>query len=140
MKWEDIFVTVDTNIACETFLNRFILLYANYFPEKHVIILTKTFNNPWIMIGILISFKTKQKLYYKNLIVRNHWSENNHKSFKKLFEAINTKAKKNYYSDWIEKFNNDTRKISNIMKELRLGSHSSNYFHRLGRRNFMNST
>ena len=26
MKWEDIFVTVDTNIASETFLNRFILL------------------------------------------------------------------------------------------------------------------
>ena len=49
---------------------------------------------------------------------RNAFNETTYKTYKKLFEAIKRKSKKNYYSQKILQFKYDIKKRWNVMKEI----------------------
>ena len=42
------------NETCKTFLQKFVTLYGNYFPEKKIKIKNKQLQSPWITSGIKI--------------------------------------------------------------------------------------
>ena len=44
--------------------------------------------NPWITEGILKSSTTKQRLYYKFLMLKTYEQEISYKNYRKLFKSI----------------------------------------------------
>ena len=106
--------------ACEAythFLKMFQTLYDKYFPEKKIKIKTKDLQSPWITNGIKKSSKRKQRLYNKFLKNRSYENETNYKNYKKLFETIKKRSKRNYYSNLILIHKDNIRKSWQIIKE-----------------------
>ena len=63
----------------------------------------KDLESPWITKRIKKSSNCKPKLYVKFLENRNSKNELENKNYKKLFELIKKRAKKNYFSSLILK-------------------------------------
>ena len=64
------------------------------------------------------SSKMKQKPYEKFLKHQTQETELAQKSYKNLFESIEKKPKKKYYSEKVSKYKNDAKRTWSIMKEL----------------------
>ena len=92
-------------------------MYDKYFPKQNIRIYKKDLQSPWITRGIKKSSKRKQKLYVKFLKNRNSKSELEYKNYKKLFESIKKRAKKNYFSSLILKHKNNIKKTWDVIKE-----------------------
>ena len=72
----------------------------------------------WITLGIRKSSKRKQRLYEKFFKTRTAKSEAEYKTYKNMFEKIKRKSKRNYYSQKILEYKNNTKKHGFIMKEV----------------------
>ena len=68
--------------------------------------------------GLLKSSKRKQKLYNKFLKNKSLSNEENYKVYRRLFETLKCKSKKNYYNKLIEKHKGDMKATWNVMKEI----------------------
>ena len=115
--WEEVLAISDPNKAYEVFLTKFLLMYDEIFPKVKVKLKRKTLASPWITKGIMKSSKMKQKLYDRFLKNKTYQNETTYKNYRKLFEAIKTKAKKNYYSKIILKYKNDMKNTWKVIKE-----------------------
>ena len=71
---------------------------------------SKTQLSPWIIRGILKSFKRKQKLYEKFLKNINSVNKDNYKTFTRLFESIKQNSRKNYHHNFLITYDNDTKR------------------------------
>ena len=69
----------------------------------------KDLQSPWITRGIEKSPKRKQKLYVNFLKNRNSKNELESRNYKKLFESIKKRAKRNYFSSLILKHKNNIK-------------------------------
>ena len=115
--WDDVINNKNPNDAYNYFSHKLIVLYDKYFPKQNIRIHKKDLQNPWITRGIRKSSKRKQKLYVKVLKNRNRKSELEYKNYKKLFESIKKRAKKNYFSSLILKHKNNIKKTWDVIKE-----------------------
>ena len=77
---------------------------------------TKDLESPWIIKGIKISSKQKQRLYSK-LKKRNEKTKKEYQDYKKLFESIKKRSKKLYFSKLILKYKNNIKKTWQVIKE-----------------------
>ena len=88
-----------------------------YFPKQNIRIYRKGLQSPRITRGIKKFSKRKQKLYVKFLKSRNRKNELEYKNYKKLFESIKKRTKKNYFSSLILKHKNNIKKTWDVIKE-----------------------
>ena len=77
---------------------------------------TKDLESPWIIKGIKISSKQKQRLYSK-LKKRNEKTKKEYQDYKKLFESIKKQSKKLHFSKLILKYKNNIKKTWQVIKE-----------------------
>ena len=117
LNWNETLKSVNANEAYDIFLTEFLAHYNEAFPKITKLVKSKTLSNPWITKGILKSSKIKQRLYCKFLKKRTLLNETNYKSYKRLFESVLKRSKKNYYSEKLNK-NNNTQNTWNIIKEV----------------------
>ena len=99
--WDDVINNKDLSDAYNYFLHKLIVLYNKYFPKQSIRVYKKDLQSPWITRWIKKSSKRKQKLYLKFLKSRNSKSELEYRNYKKRFESIKKRAKKNYFSSLI---------------------------------------
>ena len=115
--WDDIIKNENPNEAYKMFLQKVKVLYDQYFPKQYIKIKEKHLRSPWITTGIKKSSKRKQKLLNKFLKNRNNQNEYEYKNYKKLFESIKKRAKRNYFSSLIIKYKNNIKKTWHVIKE-----------------------
>ncbi|XP_065672061.1 uncharacterized protein LOC136089894 [Hydra vulgaris] len=117
VNWNETLKNQNANEAYDIFLTEFLTHYNEAFPKITKLVKSKTLLNPWITNGIPKSSKIKQRLYCKFLKKRTLVNETTYKSYKRLFESVLKRSKKNYYSEKLKK-NNSTQKTWNIIKEV----------------------
>ena len=100
----------DTNLAYENFLCTSSCLYNHAFPIKEVSLKLKNVFNPWMTKGLHKSSKKKQKLYDKFLKSKTNENGKKYKTYKSLFEILNEKSKKSYYSRKLDKWKQNIKK------------------------------
>ena len=115
--WKDIETFTDPNEAYKAFLETFLILYDKYFPKQKIKVKTKDLQSPWVTKGIKKSSKKKQRLYQKFLKNRNVKNETEYKSYKKLFETIKKRSKKNHFSKLILKYKDNVKKTWTVIKD-----------------------
>ena len=76
------------------FMEIFTDLYDTAFPKRTVLIKAKNLINPWITKGLQKSSNKNQKLYEKMLKHRTVENENNHKTYKSLFEKLKVHSRR----------------------------------------------
>ena len=112
--WSIILHQNDVNIAYSEFIQKFSALIDNHLPY-----VTKRFSkysnkkNPWITKGILISLKTKTKLYNKMLKIkdghRHQIAKETYTSYCKLYKKVIRKSKELYWTNRFETTKNDIK-------------------------------
>ena len=115
--WTPIYVS-DVNKAYGEFITTVSYLYDTAFPLMKIKIKSKNLLSPWMTKGLIKSSKRKKRLYEKFLKKRTIENENSYKSFKKLFESIKIKSKKNHYANLLNKYQNDIKKTWQVIKEV----------------------
>ena len=118
LHWEHIDLSSNGNTIYNTFVNTIHDVYDVNFPIIEFTLTKKGLNSPWITKGLKKSSKTKQKLYIKFLKTKNLENEMNYKNYKNLYEKLRKKSKKNYYSDQLKKYQNNSKQLWKIMKEI----------------------
>ena len=108
--WDSVKKIDDSNESYNKLLEIFSSLYEKYFPLTKVKLKPKRKNSPWITNGIAKSSKRKQKLYEKFLKHRTQESKQIYKDYKNLFEIIERKSKKQFYSEKLIKFQGNAKK------------------------------
>ena len=106
---DDVINNKSLNNAYNYLSHKLIVLYDKYFAKQTWEYIKKDLQSPWITRGIKQSSKCKQT-YVKFLRNRNRKSELEYKNYKKLFESIKKRAKKNYFSSLILKHKNNIKK------------------------------
>ena len=116
--WDDIKKIEEINKAYKYFLNIFIDIYDKLFPKSEVKVKFKSDQSPWITKDIAKSPKKKQRLHEKFLKNRSPENEETYKTYKNLFETIKKRSKKKFYSEKLQKFKDDAKKLWSAMKEI----------------------
>ena len=115
--WDDVINNKNPNDAYNCFSHKLIALYDKYFLKESIRIYEKDLQSPWITREIRKSSKRKQTLYAKFNKNRNSKNELEYKNYKKLFESIKKRAKKNYFSSQILKHKNNIKKPEVLLKK-----------------------
>ena len=76
-------------------------LFCTIIPKQNVRMNKKDLQSPWVTRGTKKSSTRKQTLYVKFLKNRNSKSKLEYRNYKKLFESIKERKKKNYFSSLI---------------------------------------
>ncbi|XP_065662942.1 uncharacterized protein LOC136085555 [Hydra vulgaris] len=118
LNWKHINFNEDINVIYNKFFNTFFSVYDANYPVFEITLKPKTLKNPWITKGLKKSSKIKQNLYIKYLKTKSHANLRIYKNYKTLFEKIRKNLKKNYYSNLITKYKNDSKQIWKILKEI----------------------
>ena len=118
MNWELVTETNHAEHSYHVFKEIFTRCYDKNFPKKEVTVKPKTLNFPWITEGLKKSSKRKQKLYDKYLYKKTYENEKAYKTYKNIFEKIKKKAKKDYYSKRINKFQGNSKQIWYTIKDI----------------------
>ena len=108
--WDDIKITDSVNHSYNRFFQIFLSLYNECFPKIRIKLKPQKHFCPWIKLGIRKASKRKQRLYEKFLKTRNDKSEAEYKAHKNMFEIIEPKSKRNYYSQKILEYKNNAKK------------------------------
>ena len=116
--WSKVFHSSDPNKAYDEFLNIFTSLYDIYFPIKKIKIKSKNLASPWITTGIIKSSKRKQMLYEKWLKRKTTYNNEAYKNYKRLFETIKEKSKKNYFNKHLKNYQKNVKKTWDVIKEV----------------------
>ena len=97
--WDLVTETSLPNHSCNIFLEKFVQLYDQAFPERKIEIKAKNLVSPWITRGLRKSSRKKQRLYEKFLKQRNSKNEETYKMYKNLFEKLKKRSKKLYFQN-----------------------------------------
>jgi hypothetical protein len=116
--WEFVTKCNDANNAYDLFIRLFYKQYEKAFPKIKKIIHSKNLRNPWMTKGLKKSSRKKQKLYDNYLKNKTLNNEIKYKKYKNSFEKLKKQAKKNYYSNLLEKSIGNVKKKWNIIKEV----------------------
>lgn len=110
------------NIASEAynlFLHRYLEIYDTCFPLKTVRCKPKfTKRQPWLTKGLLVSSNHKNKLLKKKLNNPTATNMNYYKTYCNMFIKISRYAKKLYYTNILNSYQNDIKKSWSILNEL----------------------
>ena len=96
--WDLLTQTLSTNDSYNIFLERFIKIYDQAFPERKIEIKQKNLSSPWISKGLRKSSKRKQRLYEKLLKQRSDKNYEIYKIYKNVFEKLRKTVNKALFS------------------------------------------
>ena len=116
--WNLVTQTSTPNDSYNIFLDKFVQIYDQAFPERKIEIKTKNLISPWITRGLKKSSRKKQRLYEKFLKQRNSKNEEAYKVYKNLFEKLKKQSKKLYFQNKFKKYENDIKNTWKIMKSI----------------------
>ena len=114
--WDLLTQTLSTNDSYNIFLERFIKIYDQAFPERKIEIKQKNLSSPWISKGLRKSSKRKQHLYEKFLKQRSDKNYEIYKIYKNLFEKLKKQSKKLYFQNELKQYENNIKNTWNAMK------------------------
>ena len=124
VNWTAVTQCDNVNSAYDNFLNIVSSLYDTVFPIKEIKLKTKTLLSPWMSRGLLKCSKHKKRLYENFLKKRTIQNETKYKNYKKLFDSIKNKSKKNHYANLLKLYQKDIKKTWKVIKEV-IGSKKS---------------
>ena len=116
--WDLVTQTLLPNHSYNTFLEIFVQIYDQAFPEKKFEIKAKNLVSPLITRGLRKSSKKKQRLYEKFLKQKNSKNEEAYKIYKNLFEKLKKQSKKLHFQHKLKKCENDIKNICKIIKSV----------------------
>ena len=116
--WDFVTKTSLSNDSYSIFLEKFVQIYDQAFPERKIEIKAKNLVSPWITRGLRKSSRKKQRLYEKFLKQRNSKNEEAYKMYKNLFEKLKKQSKKLYFQNKLKKCENDIKNTWKIMKSI----------------------
>ncbi|XP_065652985.1 uncharacterized protein LOC136080294 [Hydra vulgaris] len=116
--WGYINFNDNINIIYDNFFKTFHQVYDSNFPLIEIVLSDKEISSPWITKGLRKSSKIKQKLYIKYLKSKSEKHKQNYKTYTNLFEKLRKSAKKNYYSNLLNKYKHHSKRVWQIMKEV----------------------
>ena len=116
--WELVTQTSLPNHSCNIFLEKFVQIYDQTFPERKIEIKAKNLVSPWITRCLRKSSRKKQRLYEKFLKQRNSKNEEAYKMYKNLFEKMKKPSKKLYCQNKLKKCENDIKNTWKMMKSI----------------------
>ena len=114
--WDLLTQTLSTNDSYNIFLERFIKVYDQAFPERKIEIKKKNLPSPWISKGLRKSSKRKQRLYEKFFKKRSDKNYETYKIYKNLFEKLKKQSKKLYFQSKLKQYESNIKNIWNSMK------------------------
>ena len=91
--WDFLTQTLSKNDSYKIFLERFIKVYDQAFPERKIEIKQKNLSSPWISKGLRKSSKRKQRLYEKILKQSSDKNYETYKVYKIFFENLKEQSK-----------------------------------------------
>ena len=117
--WESVMSQTNVNNSYDTFEKIILDEYESCFPLKDKTI-TKYNNNikPWITAGIIISTRTKSKLYKKYLRNPTLIHETNYRNFNKILKKTITLSQKEYYRTKFQSAEGNIKENWKIINEL----------------------
>ena len=114
--WDLLTQTLSTNDSYNIFLERFIRIYDQAFPERIIEIKQKNLSSPWISKVLRKSSKRKQHLHEKSLKQRSDKNYETYKIYKNLFEKLKKQSKKLYFQNKLKQYENNIKNTWNVMK------------------------
>ena len=116
--WVDVISSVDTNLACDNFLNIFFNLYEIFFPEKRTKINKQYHNiNGFMTKGLLISRTRNLNLALQSKRFPTETNKQIYRSYRNIYLKMVGRAKKLYYNRKISQAGSDSKKIWSVLKE-----------------------
>ena len=97
--WDLLTQTSSANDSYNIFLERFIKIYDQAFPERKIEIKKKNLPSPWISKGLRKSSKRKQRLYENFFKKRSDKNYETYNIYKNLFEKLKKQLKKLYFQN-----------------------------------------
>ena len=116
--WDLVTQTSLPNHSCNIFLEKFVQIYDQAFPERKIEIKAKNLVSPWNTRGLRKSSRKKQRLYDKFLKKRNSKNEEAYKMYKNLFEKLQKQLKRLYFQNKLKKCENNIKNSWKIMKSI----------------------
>ena len=110
LSWDNLNYTNNVNDLFHNFFSTFYNVYDVNFPIKEIKIKRKDLNSLWITNGLKKSSKRKQKLNIRYLKSRSDSALQAYKSYKSLFEKLRKRAKRNYFSSLLSKYQGNIKK------------------------------
>ena len=118
--FKSLFNSIDWDLNIQTslpnhfyniFLEKFVQIYNQAFPERKIEIKAKNLVSPWITWGLRKSSRKKQHLYEKFLKQRNSKNEEAYKMYKNVFERLKKQSKKLYFQNKLKKCKNNIKNL-----------------------------
>ena len=102
MDWEQVLCINDIHEAYNIFSDTLLCIYNNTIPVSKVI--TRTQNKkPWLTRGLIVSIKSKNKLYSKYLTNKDNMSHSTYKKYKNKLNHLLRIAERNHYKILLDK-------------------------------------
>ena len=116
--WNLVTQTLVPNDSYNIFLEKFVQIDDQAFPERKTEIKPKNISSPWITQVLRKSSRKKQRLYKKFLELRNSKNEEAYKMYKNLFEKLKKQSKRLYFKNKLKKCKNNIENTWKIMKSI----------------------
>ena len=128
--WSFVYNVNDGKEAFQGFIDKYVSLYNNCFPEKTKKVSYKN-RKPWLTVGLKAAIKTKNKLYMNSKKFSTQENVNQYKQYKTHLNKIMKLTERNYYSNLLEDNKKNIKNLWCILKGIinkRKSSHSGNKF------------
>ena len=117
--WEDVLSCQDVDVAYDLFLDMFKDSHECCFPKCRVLINKNERDKPWLTKSLINACKKKNKLY-RDFVKKNGCkkAEEKYKKYKNKLTSVIKFAEKQYYSDVLEKNNNNIKATWDIVNSI----------------------
>jgi Reverse transcriptase (RNA-dependent DNA polymerase) len=119
LRWNSVLGEGEVNASLNNFLDIFLTLFEAHFPLTQ-----RKFNrnrdklNEFMTLGLMISRKTENLLYKKQLADPTHANVHAFKIYRNIYNSVLRKSKKMYYEDIVSKFKSKPKKLWEVLNKV----------------------
>ncbi len=120
VEWGNICNSNDVNVSYTNFINKYNEIFERCVPlkKKKIHSQNSTPKSPWISLALLKSIKRKNSLYKKYLKNPSTKNCDTYKTYRNKLHSTLRMAKRNYFSDILEKERNNMRNTWKILNSI----------------------
>ena len=115
--WDHVLENNDPQSAYSSFIKDYTDMYNTHFPLKSYKVGYKT-RKTWLSEGMKNSIKTKNKLYRRQKITKNHELEKLYKSYKNKLNNLLLNAEKEHYEKLMDQYKYNLKRSWSLLKEV----------------------
>ena len=115
--WDHVLENNDPQSAYSSFIKDYTDMYNTHFPLKSYKIGYKT-RKTWLSEGMKNSIKTKNRLYRRQKITKNHEHEKLYKSYRNKLNNLLLNAEKEHYEKLMDQYKYNLKKSWSLLKEV----------------------